>query len=120
MNTNINSALAANLSFEAFAGETFDPAKMDEAEEYLCKAIRAGEFKSDPFAATIAGQMADEVSLGLFDKTISELSTQEKILLLDKASQIGREELTSIIISFLSDDIKMHASNAMDFVCTCE
>ena len=78
------------------------------------------DWKTSLFSATIAGQMANEVSMSFLDKLIDELSVDEKILLLDDASKIGREELTSIMISFLPDDLKMYASSAYDYVCTCD
>jgi hypothetical protein len=124
MNTasNINTVAASHLSIMAFAGEEVDHAAMDEAEMFLGRAIQRGEWKNSGagFESTIAGSMATEVSMSFLDKPLSdELTAEEKILLLDNASQIGREELTSCIIAMLPAELRMHASSAYDYTCSC-
>jgi hypothetical protein len=119
--SNINTIAASKLSILAFGLEHAHPeardAMMDEAEMFLKRAIEKGEWGGTTFDATIAGQMSNELSHSFLDKPIDELSLEERILLVDNASQIGREELTSCILAMLDPELRMYASSAYDFAC---
>lgn len=69
------------------------------------------------FHETIAGQTALEVSMGLTGRPVDDLDSLDKIILLEQAGRIGKEELIDVIISMLPVDLRMPASDAYDLVC---
>lgn len=117
MQKNQSTVLASQLSASAFSGHDFSHEKFNAAEDLLCHAIKHGEWNNAPFSISTAGEIADEISVCLLNKPIRDLSTEEKISLLDSAANLGREELISLIISFLPDDIRDRANSVYDFVC---
>lgn len=69
------------------------------------------------FSKTTAARIADEVSVGLTGHHIDDLNPSGKIILLEQARRIGKEELIDVIISMLPPELRMAASDEYDRAC---
>ena len=69
------------------------------------------------FSKTTAAQIADEISISVTGQHIDNLDKSGKIILLEQAGQVGKEELIDVIISMLPVELRIAASDEYDRVC---
>lgn len=69
------------------------------------------------FSKTTAAQIADEISINITGQHIDDLDPSGKIILLEQAGQVGKEELIDVIISMLPVELRIAASDEYDRVC---
>lgn len=75
--------------------------------------------KSRPktFSNTTASGIAAEVSNNLYGKAVDNLDPGQQVLLMDRAGQIGKEELIGVLISLMPVQFRIHASDVYDRAC---
>lgn len=75
--------------------------------------------KSRPrsFCDTTASRIAAEISDDFFGKSLDELDLGQQVFLMDRAGQIGKEELIGVIISLMPVQFQLHASDVYDRTC---
>lgn len=86
-------------------------------DELQLAAVDAFDYtKSRPrtFSDTTASGIAAEISNNFYGKAVDNLDPGQQVLLMDRAGQIGKEELIGVIISLMPVQFRIHASDLYD------
>lgn len=70
------------------------------------------------FNKTVAGKMANSVSVGMLGRRVDDLDDEcVKQLLLSQSARLGREEFIAVVLALLPPGLRLAACDEYDRVC---